>query len=209
MGDDLSRRIDAVAQRSYETQRQAEYTFAKAMEARSSVLGGLFQVATEIERKNGATLGGHKFRFVGPDTKPKLDPAIDVFVARVFDASFEGCPGNSSFGLHFEIDHYQHVTACYLGAAALVDTRDHGTRSRRVWRKLHLAVDAETQEIIAVEESHHTRANVSRSSGPWGSWGGGRHSLYAASLRWRTSCLPGWNGTGHPRPRTRRTDPPA
>jgi hypothetical protein len=124
MSDDLSRRIDAIAQRSYEAQRQAEYTFAKAMEARNSVLGGLFRVATEIERKNGATLAGHKFRFVGPDTKPKLDPAIDVFVARVFEASFEGCPGNSSFGLHFEIDHYQHVTACYLGAAALVDTRD-------------------------------------------------------------------------------------
>jgi hypothetical protein len=27
----------------------------------------------------------------------------------------------------------------------------HGVRSRRRWRKLHLAVDADTQEIAAVE----------------------------------------------------------
>ncbi len=27
----------------------------------------------------------------------------------------------------------------------------HGVRSRRRWRKLHLAVDADTQEIVAVE----------------------------------------------------------
>jgi Transposase DDE domain len=30
-------------------------------------------------------------------------------------------------------------------------SQKHGVRSRRRWRKLHLAVDAETQEIVAVE----------------------------------------------------------
>jgi hypothetical protein len=124
MIDDLSRRIDAVAKRSNEAQLQAEHTFAKAMEARRSVLQSLFDVGKEIERRNGATLGGHPFCFIGPDTKPKHDPALGVFVARVFEASFEGCPGHSTFGLDLEIDHYQQVTACYIGAASLVDTRD-------------------------------------------------------------------------------------
>jgi hypothetical protein len=124
MADDLSRRIDAVARRSREAQLQAEHTFAKAMEIRRPILGSLFEAATEIERRKGATLGGHPFCFIGPDPKPKHDPALGVFVARVFEASFEGCPGHNTFGLLLEIDHYQQVTACYLGAASLVDTRD-------------------------------------------------------------------------------------
>jgi hypothetical protein len=124
MTDNLSRRIDAVARRSNEARQQAEHTFTRALEARRSVLGGLFDAAKEIERKGGATLEGHPFCFLEPDAKPKHDAATGVFVARVFEASFEGCPGNSIFGLSLEIDHYQQVTSCYLGAAALVDTRD-------------------------------------------------------------------------------------
>jgi hypothetical protein len=124
MADTLSRRIDAVARRSNEARQQAEHTFARAMEVRRSLLGGLFDAAREIERRQGATLAGHPFCFIGPDVQPKHDPALGVFVARVFEASFEGCPGNSIFGLSLEIDHYQQVTSCYFGAAALEDTRD-------------------------------------------------------------------------------------
>jgi hypothetical protein len=124
MGDELSRRINAVAKRSNEAQQQAEHTYAKALEARRVVLAELFDAANEIERRQGATLGGHAFRFAGPDAKPIYDADIAVFVARVFEASFEGCPGNSTFGLNLEIDHYLQITLCYLGAAALVDTRD-------------------------------------------------------------------------------------
>ena len=124
MNESLSRRIDAVARRSREAQLQAEFTFARAMEARRSTLAGLFDAAREIQRKNGVTLGGHPFCFLGPDDRPTHQPALGVFVARVFEASFEGCPGNSTFGLSLEIDHYQQVTSCYLGAAALEDTRN-------------------------------------------------------------------------------------
>lgn len=124
MTSDLPRRIDAVAKRSNEAQLQAEHTFARAVEARRPVLGGLFDAAREIARRNGATLGGHPFCFAGPDAKPKHDATLGVFVARVFEASFEGCPGHSIFGLTLEIDHYQQVTSCYYGAAALEDTRD-------------------------------------------------------------------------------------
>jgi hypothetical protein len=124
MTDNVSRRIDAVARRSNEARQRAEFTFARAMEARRAVLVPLFEAAKDIQRKHGATLEGHPFCFIGPDAAPKHDAAIGVFVARVFEASFDGCPGNSTFGLNLEIDHYQQVTSCYLGAAALEDTRD-------------------------------------------------------------------------------------
>ena len=65
------------------------WSFAKALEARRSVLGDLFEAAKGIERRHGATLGGHRFRFLGPDARPKHDTAVGLFVARVFEASFE------------------------------------------------------------------------------------------------------------------------
>src|SRR5271166_6780478 len=34
-------------------------------------------------------------------------------------------------------------------------TRQHGTRTRRTWRKLHIGVDADTGEIVAVELVAH------------------------------------------------------
>lgn len=124
MTNDLARRIEAVARRSRAAQQQAEAAFDRAVEARRPVLGKLLDAAAAIVEAQGATLGGHPFCFLGPDARPTYDPHLGVFVGRVLEASFDGCPGNSTFGLSLEIDHYQQVTSCYSGAAALEDTRD-------------------------------------------------------------------------------------
>jgi hypothetical protein len=111
-------RVAGVAGQSDRAQQEAQHAFDGHINRNRNLIASLVGAAKEIQDQKGETLAGHPFRYDGPDRSPTHDPNGDLFVARVFEASFLGATAaNSTFSLGVYIDKHQQVTLSYSGAA--------------------------------------------------------------------------------------------
>jgi hypothetical protein len=128
MAANLLDRIAGVAGQSDRAQEAAQHAFDGFINMHRNLIEALDVAAREIKDQKGETLAGHKFSYTGRDQSPTYDPASGLFVARIFEAQFDGSlKPNSTFDLGVSIDSNQQVTLRCLGGANPLKLDSHQT----------------------------------------------------------------------------------